>query len=175
MKVGPDGITTPDRPRKEAPYPVQRAKEHPVSILSEIPGDVYGRMITAGRLGLDDEPELKGEQTDEFRPTADVAYNPTELDEVEWSGMVLRLSGEPMGELVGTNSTALLLRFAIGQSVGLELRQREEEADREAIMGRDARHGAYLAEMEERYAGSCWHEAERAEAVGVIESRRGEL
>jgi hypothetical protein len=143
-----------------------------VSILSEIPGDVYGRMITAGRLGLDDEPELKGEQTDEFRPTADVAYSPTELDEAEWSGMVLRLSGEPMAELAGTNSTALLLRFAVGQWQGLELRQREDEADREAIMGRDARHGAYLAEMEERYAGSCWHDSERTSTIGCIEARK---
>ena len=106
-----------------------------------------------------------------YRPIADESYAPSDLDDAEWLGMSLRLSGEPMGELFGTNSTGLLLRFAVGQYLGLEIRQAEEAADREAIMSVGARHEAYLAEMEERYAGSYWHESERIETVGCLVAR----
>jgi hypothetical protein len=122
-----------------------------MSILSDRSIAVHAGLLVADRLGLvDDEfDELKGEQDDEYRPTADEAYNPTELDEAEWCGTALRLSGEPMAELV-TNSTALLLRFAIGQSLGLELRLKEEQADHDEIQSRDARFVAWLDEHEPR-------------------------
>jgi hypothetical protein len=91
-----------------------------------------------------------GPDVDGPRPTAGPDFEPGDLDSAEWLGMSLRLAGEPMAELV-TNRTGLLLRFAVGQALGLELRQREELADREACMSRDARFEAWLAERDRAF------------------------
>jgi hypothetical protein len=72
-------------------------------------------------------------EAEDYRPTAGPDPEPSFLDQAEWLGMSLALAGEPMGELVGTNSTALLLRFAIGQFLGLEIFQDERDADLERI------------------------------------------
>ena len=105
-----------------------------------------------------------GLDAEDYRPTAEEFYAPSDLDEAEWLGMSLRLAGEPMGELFGTNSTSLLLRFAIGQHVGLEIRQAE---DRERAAWEAERMEAAFGEP-----GHGWHDFERIAAVGVIESRR---
>jgi hypothetical protein len=73
------------------------------------------------------------EDGDEPRPTAGPDYTPARLDDVEWSGMTLALSGEPMAE-IETEDTSIALRFAVGQYRGLVARH---DAEREA-RGHDA-------------------------------------
>jgi hypothetical protein len=107
-------------------------------------------------VNLDRCPPAPLVEPDELRPTAGPDPEPSPLDQAEWLGMSLALAGEPMAEMI-TNSTGLLLRFAIGQFLGMEVLRDERDADLE-------RTGSEAERMESAFAdpADLVHQCERS-------------